>query len=925
MTSGAVVERALACSMCVLLCVAASLFGSRASGAAAELPQLDIPYTRHRLSNGLTLIVHEDPKATQVSVDISYRVGSGDEPVGRSGISHLFEHLMFRGSEHYNHDWFETLQPLGASPATANGTAYVDRTHYFETVPSGALDTILWLESDRMGYLPGGIDQAKLDEQRGIVHNERRAIENTPWDKIGNNPYGPNAARILAAIWPPGHPYSRLYIGTEQDLDAVTLEGLREWFKTWYAPSNAVLVLAGNVTAAAAVEKVERYFGAIPPGPSMTRVKRWATMPRGPRRDIVYDSQLATAALTRTWSIPEAGVGSADADYLELLAAVLNRQTSHLSRRLIVEEKVASDVSVNLRKNEIGSQLTIRLTALAGVDLEYAERILQEELARVLKQGPAPDELQAVRMEQVARMVSSIQSTAFKASLLGIHELFLGDAGAWRNSFERFKLAEPADVVAAARRWLSDGDYVLAVVPRAQLTASTQDVDRRSGPPPVRVAPVKAPKFVRTSLANGAQVMFAERHDAPEVTVNLLIPTGVPADAASWPPGVAELAMSLANEGTTKQGGTELSQALARLGASVEARGDDDVVQVSLRTLSATLPQTLELFADVLLRPAFLEADVERIKARQLALIANVRSNPISAADRIGPRLLFGPDHPYARLQDRRIEAISRADLVRFQSTWMRPERATFVVVGDATLPELKARLDDVLASWRGGSPPKIAQPRMPVPRKPAVWLIDAPGASQSSIQLLLPTAAPTADRESALQLLTRLVGLRLNKNLRGDKHWTYGVSSALARRTGPRAWRIQTLVQTDKTAAALTEVRREVARVVGEPPVESQILTGIQQEQVRGLADSWETHQEVAAALRDMVFYSWPDDYLQNYARRIEQVTPRQVHQAAAELAINQGETWIVAGDLSKVEQSVRALNIGEVTIIDADGRILR
>lgn len=899
------------------LCVA--VFTIAAAGQAAGLAAIDIPYTRYVLSNGLTLLVHEDPKAAQISVDINYRVGSGDEPAGRSGLSHLFEHLMFNGSEHYDHDWFEALQPLGANAATANGTAYQDRTHYSETVPSGALDAILWLESDRMGHLAGAIDQAKLDEQRGVVHNERRSIENTPWQDIGNNPYGPSAARIAAAIWPEGHPYSHLYIGSAHDLDAITLEDVRDWCKTWYAPSNAVLVLAGNITPSEAKDKVERYFGALPPGPPITRTRNWTEPRRGTRRDVMYDSQSGTAAFARIWSIPGAGEGTADADYLDLLGSVLGHKASRLKARLMSDAPLSSDVFVGIRKNEIGSQFSIRVTAMPGVELARIEHIVDEELDRAMREGPSADELNVARMSRVAEMVASIQSTSFKASILGKSELFLGSADGWKGSFERLQAAQPADLAAASRRWLGGGDYILAVVPQGKLRAASTDVSRASGVPAVQVTPVTPPKFVRTVLSNGLQLLFVERHDAPQVTLNLMIPTGIPARGTKLPAGVAELAMSLSNEATTQRSSAERSAALARLGASLETKGDDDFAQLSLTTLAPALSQALELFADTVLNPAFSDAELERLKARNLGKLANSRSNPISAADRIGPKLLFGPDHPYGRQQYPQLSEISRADVIGFHRGWIRPNRATLVAVGDITLPKLRAELEAALSSWKAAPIPDIVKPQMPPPRQPMIWLLDAPGISQSSIQVLLPVEPHAHEREVILTLLNKVISGRLISNLREDKHWTYGVLGEVTRQSGPRLFRLHSLVQTDRTAAALAEIRRELTQL-SERGVTQGELERVQQETVRGLADSWETHKEVAAAVSDIVFYGLQDDYLQSYARRVEQVRPADLSKAAAELLSRRSLTWVVVGDLARIESDVRALGLGEVRIIDAD-----
>ncbi|MBL8267039.1 M16 family metallopeptidase, partial [Steroidobacter sp.] len=308
-------------------------------------------------------------------------------------------------------------------------------------------------------------------------------------------------------------------------------------------------------------------------------------------------------------------------------------------------------------------------------------------------------------------------------------------------------------------------------------------------------------------------------------------------------------------------------------------------------------------------------------KARHLGLLANATSHAISAADWFGPQLLFGPNHPYGRLQNSgSIAAVSRADIQRFHRSRMRPDHATLAVVGDIALPQLKAQLESLLASWQAGGDALGAAPAS-VARttKSTLWLIDAPGASQSSVQLLLPAPAHAREREPALQLLTRLMGQSMNRNLRTDKNWSYGVVSTLSNQVGARSWRLQSLVQTDKTAPALVEMRRELDRLASDPSVVAESLLGIQQVTVRELPDSWETHQEVAAALGQIALHRLPDDYLLSYSRRIESVTPLEVSRLAAELLANRGETWIVAGDLAKIRAELDALGIGEAKVIEA------
>ncbi|MBL8269045.1 M16 family metallopeptidase [Steroidobacter sp.] len=900
----------------VCLAVASSQ-GMAANQDVATLA-IDIPHTSFVLPNGLTVVVHEDHKTPQVTVEINYHVGSANEPEGRSGFSHLFEHLMFNGTEHYNDEWFKGLQPLGATDV--NGVAYFDRTNYFQTVPTASLDAVLWFESDRMGHLLGAIDQAKLDEQRGVVQNEKRVIE--------NEPYGLAAQRIARATWPASHPYSHVTIGSMEDLRAASLEDVQAWFKAWYGPANAVLVLAGDITPAQAREKVTRYFSAIEPGVAANRVKTWIAPRSGSQRDVIHDSSAGVAMLRRIWNVP--GEGAADADYLDLLGAVLSQsRSSRLKQRLIFDERIATEVSAGVKRYEVAGQFSINVTAAPGADMARIEQVVDEELTRLLREGPSLAELDAVRLPRTASMVRDIQSTSFKASVLSKSAVFLGDAGAWKNSFERLNVAQPADLTRAGRRWLSDGDYVLSMLPGGRLAATGSDVDRQQVPRPSAISPVMAPKFVRAELANGMQVLLCERHDAPEVTFNLMIPVGS-TDAEAFPAGIAALTMDLSMEGAGTRNALEVAATLERLGSTLSARGDEDFVQISLSSLVPSLSPSLQLLADVLMKPSFNAADLQRLKALEIADLTRTKADSPRAAARLGNRLLFGPHHPYGRLSDEQsIEAITRADIVRFHQSRIRPNLATLVVVGDITLDQLMPKLEALLGRWQPGKNSVAVVPQMPKPDKATVWLIDAPGALQSNIQVLLPLPPHAAALDAPLELLNGAFGgifmSRLNLNLREDKQWSYGVHSAYSRQRGVRVLRVRAPVQTDKTSEAMTELRRELLQVSSERPVSAQELLAVQQEQTLGLADLWETHQEVADALSELVIYPLPDDYLDGYAARINAVTPEDVRRAALEFIGSKPLTWVVAGDLARIEKKIRALNLGEVRVIDSSGEVVR
>jgi zinc protease len=356
---------------------------------------IDIPYQKFVLDNGLTLVVHEDHKAPIVAVNIWYHVGSKNEKLGKTGFAHLFEHLMFGGSEHAPGSYIKALEDVGATDM--NGTTNFDRTNYFENVPTSALDYTLWMESDRMGYLD--LSQKTLDLQRGVVQNEKRQGE--------NDPYRLTEEYIPENTYPRGHPYSWDVIGEMADLDAASFKDVQEWFKTYYGPSNIVLVLAGDIDIKTARAKVEKYFGSLPAGPPVTHQQAWIAKMSGVHRAVMQD-RVPLPRIYKIWNIPP--FGSADADYLDLVSSCLGQgKTSRLYKRLVYDDQIASDVVVYTDAREIGGQFYIQVTARPGHNLDEIEKEIDQELARFLKDGPTPQELQRIQTQYEASFIRGVE------------------------------------------------------------------------------------------------------------------------------------------------------------------------------------------------------------------------------------------------------------------------------------------------------------------------------------------------------------------------------------------------------------------------------------------------------------------------------------------------------------------------------------
>ena len=476
----------------------------RPAGSSQAIPE--IKYEKFILPNGLTVLVHEDRKAPIVAVNVWYHVGSKNEKIGRTGFAHLFEHLMFNGSEHFNDDYFKPLEKVGATDL--NGTTNFDRTNYFQNVPTSALDLVLFMESDRMGHLLGAIDQARLDEQRGVVQNEKRQGE--------NQPYGKAFAFMAENTYPRGHPYSWSVIGSMEDLTAASLEDAREWFKTYYGPNNAVLVIAGDIDAATARQKVEKYFGAIPPSPPIAKQEKWIAKMTGSRRGAMQD-RVPQARITKVWNVPE--WGSAEADHLTLVANILaSGKSSRLYKRLVYDDRIATDVQAFLSAREIGSQFLVQARPHPGGDLAAVERALDEELARFIREGPTPAELQRVKTQYRANFIRGaerIGGFGGKSDILATNMVYAGNPDHYRITLSRIASATAAQLRAAAQTWLSDGVYALEVHPFPQLQASGAPVDRSKLPEAGPSPESEFPTIATATLSNGLKVYLAERRGVP--------------------------------------------------------------------------------------------------------------------------------------------------------------------------------------------------------------------------------------------------------------------------------------------------------------------------------------------------------------------------------------------------------------------------
>ena len=894
-----------------------------ATGAFAQGTDVDIPYQKFVLDNGLTVIVHEDHKAPIVAVNLWYHVGSKNERPGKTGFAHLFEHLMFGGSEHAPGRYIDAMERIGATDL--NGTTNSDRTNYFENVPTSALDLTLWMESDRMGHLLGALDQKTLDLQRGVVQNEKRQGE--------NQPYGVTRQLITQNTYPAGHPYSWTTIGEMADLDAASMKDVQEWFKTYYGPSNVILVLAGDIDAKTAKEKAEKYFGDIPAGPPVAHQEAWIAKMTGTHRQKVQD-RVPQARIYKIWNIPE--YGNADADYLDLVSDVLSTgKTSRFYKRLVYDDQIATNANAFVALSEIGGQFRVQATARPGQDLAQVEKELDEELARFLREGPTAEELQRVKTEYAANFIRGIERIGGfggKSDRLAQSQVFRGKPDAYKESLKRVQDATAEDLKAAANRWLADGVYALEVHPFPQFKTASTGADRSKAPATGTPPDLKLPKLQRTTLSNGLKVILAERHEVPLVNFWMTTDAGYAADQFAAP-GTASMTSSLLDGGTSTRTALQISDQLAMLGAELRAYSNLDLSIVQLSSLRAKLDPSLELFADVILNPSFPESDFTRQQKQQLAAIEREQNTPVQMALRVFPGLLYGAGHAYGNPltgsgTTDSVTKMKREELVKFHQTWYRPNNATLVVVGDTTLAEIKPKLEKLFASWKTGQIPKKNVGTVSLASKSTVYLMDKPGALQSVI-IAGVIAPPTANpKEIAIEAMNDglggMFGSRLNMNLREDKHWSYGARSLLWGARAQRPFIAFAPVQTDKTKESLAEMNKEFRGILGDHPLSADELVKIQANETLSLPGSRETEDSVGRSIIDLVQFGLPDDYYETYAGKVRALKTSDVEDAAKTVVHPDNLIWVIVGDRAKIEAGVKELGLGETRFLTPDGKPL-
>lgn len=910
-----------------------------ASGTSASLSAPKIKFEKYTLKNGLEVIVSEDHRLPLVAVDLWYHVGPANERAGRTGFAHLFEHMMFEGSAHVGpklHDRY--LEGAGASDI--NGTTDFDRTNYFETLPSNQLELALWLESDRMGYLLGKLDQERLANQRDVVRNERRqSTENTP--------YGLVEEALYHQLFPKDHPYYADVIGSHEDIEAARIDDIRAFFRQYYTPNNASLTITGDIDPTQAKALVEKYFGSIPSGPPVPKITVVTPPITAERRAKVTD-QVEFPRIYMGWIMPSIyQPGDAESD---LLAQILGGgKSSRLYKKLVYEKQIAQDVQVQNANLLLGSVFVLQATAKPGVKPEDLEKAINEELDKLRAEGPSQAELDRARNLIETRAISGLERLGGFGGLadrLNQYNQYLHDPGYLPKDLERYDKATVAGVKRVADEKLRPssrvvvyglpGDRVIDDPPRAKeetqqakasdLAGTMPDEPWRASRPAAGPASkLSLPVPATFTLANGLNVMLVEQHQLPIVVAHLVVLNGSEANPLDKP-GLASFTAQMLPEGTERRSSTQIADDGAQIGASVRAFSVSDDTVVTIRTLKPNVNAAFDLLSDVTLHPKFEAAEIERVRKNREGDILQVQDDPTQLAIGVLLKTVYGPGQSYGYRDEGTVEAnrgITRADLLKMWQTGYAPGNSALVLTGDLTPAEARQLAEKYFGDWKGSVGRRTA-PVVDVKTTRGISIVDKPGAPQTLLfvgNLGVPRSTPDyVPLEVMNNILGGLYSSRINVNLREDHGYTYGCFSAFLYRRGAGVFLAGGGIRTDVTAPAVQEIFKEFDRIRSAPPTaeELQLSKGAFSHSLAGL---FESSEQTASTIGQMFTYELPPDYYQKLPAKIDAVTPEDVQAMAQKYVHPETSVVIGAGDRAKIEDGMKKLSLGDVQVRDYEG----
>ncbi|MGD8174088.1 M16 family metallopeptidase [Vibrio sp. TRT 21S02] len=894
-----------------------------------------IPYSKYRLDNGLTVILSPDNSDPLVHVDVTYHVGSAREEIGKSGFAHFFEHMMFQGSENVgDQEHFRLITEAGG---TLNGTTNRDRTNYFETVPSNQLEKMLWLESDRMGFLLDAVSQKKFEIQRDTVKNERA-------QNYDNRPYGLMWEKMGEALYPEGHPYSWQTIGYVEDLDRVDVNDLKAFFLRWYGPNNAVLTIGGNIDVDQTLEWINKYFGSIPEGPKVEKAPKQPTTLKQDRY-VTLEDRIQQPMVLLGW--PTKYNGHDSQATLNALANVLGNGANSLLYQKLVKTQKAVDAGAFQDCAELSCTFYVYAMGPSGEKGKLAP--LYQELMQTLndfeKTGVDKERLEQITGSAEANAVFALQSVRGKVSQLASNQTFFDQPDRLQTQLEQIRAVTPESVMQAYEQYVNGHPKVtLSVVPKGKKDYAVKpadyvtlprdlpqyqkisddqlayrraddDFDRSVMPEVADGVKAHMPKLYNIYFDNGAELLGTVSNETPTVQLEIRFPAGE-RYVAKGKEGLANLTASLMQEGTTKHSLEQLTAELDKLGSSVSVNAGSYTTSISVSTLEKNLKPTLDIVEEVLFNPAFNQADFDRVKKQMLEGVVYQHQKPTWMASQATREVLFG-DAVFARSSDgsmASIQGLTLADVKAFYQQHYTPQGAQIVVVGDISKSDIKKQLA-FIDNWKGEAAP-LLRPQIVKPLQgQTIFLVDKPNAPQSVVRMVRQGLPFDAIGETYLSQLANfnLAGnfnSRLNQNLREDKGYTYGASGYLAANREVGAIVFNAQVRADATIPSIKEMRKEL---------EAYSQSGMNDEEMKFLrlavgqqdALKYETPSQKALLLSSILTYNLDEDYLKQRNEIVDTVSRNTLNVLAKKWFNPNDYQIIVVGDAKTLKPQLEKLQI--------------
>ena len=924
------------CALATLVVLLPASGAAAVSAGGAKAPEVNLGFEKYTLKNGLDVILRRDTRLPIVGVNLWYHVGPANETAGRTGFAHLFEHMMFQGSGHIGEDQhFKILEGAGAS--MINGTTDFDRTNYLEDVPANQLELALWLESDRMGFLLDRLDQSMLSNQQDVVRNERR-------QSVENAPYGLVEEEVWHQLFPKGHPYYASVIGSHEDIQAPKLEDVRDFFRRYYCPNNASLAIVGDIDVARTKALVEKYFGSIPRGPEVPKVAAKTPPITAERRAVVTDKVELPRVYVSWITSPIFKPGDAEAD---LAARILGGgKASRLYKSLVFDRQIAQDVHASQQSLTLGSVFQITATAKPGHTPEELEQAIDAELASMAKDGPTPAELSAARTATWSDMIVSLEHFGgFRgvANRLNSYNQFVGDPGYLNRDLARYAAVTATGVKQFAATQLARGKRVVvygvpgekvlpsnppapAATEKTAAKVESKEAWRNQVPKagPISTAPLPAAKVF--ALDNGLKVYLVESHELPVVAAHLVVRSGSALDPQGKF-GLAGFTAAMLDEGTEKRGALEIARDLEALGSSLSTGSTQDGSLVTVRSLKANASDALAIMSDVVLHPAFPEAQITRVRNERLTALLQQKDSPFQTAVRVMRAGLYGVEHPYGHTElgtEVALQSMSRGDVEGFYGSSFTPANAALVLAGDLTEAEARSLATSAFGAWRGAgreAPRPPAGPAAP----PRVVIVDTPGSPQTALlvgQMGLMRSDPDFEKINLMNtVLGGLFSSRLNMNLREEKGYTYGAFSFLGENRGVGPLVVGASVRTDVTGASISEMFKE-ARGMTEKPLSEEELTLAKESISRSLPALFETTSSTVGTIGSLYLLDQAPDYYQTLPAQLESISAQDVFEATKRDLKPDVMMVTAVGDRAKILPQIQALKLGPVMDMTADGK---